>query len=324
MNKSIEDGFFKRNLNIIMFCTLSLSWGFSWFCGRYQINTQINNIQVFPEISGCYRLFLAAIFLAVLYIPIKKPRLIPTTGELKVIAGYAPFSFCMNFIIYYYAIYKMVTGINAIIFSFSIIFNHIIGRFVFKTKKDFDYRFYLSAFIGILGLFLVLLSKISNLKLGYDLVVGILICLAGTLSYSFGSTFYESKAKTIPNNDPIMMFIWCLIAGGFFAIFIGFVHSFIAGVDFRLVANFNVNFVVSLLYLAGPATAVGYLCGMLLIQRIGSVKASYTSLISPVIAIVVTSIFEDYKFTIATLVGIVLISSSKVIMFYKPKATFVK
>ena len=213
----------------------------------------------------------------------------------------------------------MVTFINAIIFSFSIIFNHVLGRIFFKNKNNFDYRFYLSAFIGILGLFLVLLSKISTLKLNYNLIIGILICLAGTLSYSLGSTFYESRSKTIPKTDPIMMFIWCLIAGGFFAIFIGVLHSLIIGEDFVFVANFNTKFILSLLYLAGPATAVGYLCGMLLIQRIGSVKASYTSLVSPTIAILVTSIFEDYKFTIATLIGIVLISFSKVIMFYKPK-----
>ena len=107
-NKTNIMDFFKKHLNVLMFATLSISWGFSWFCGKYQINTDYNPIGILPEISGFYRFLLAAFFLIVIYIPIKKPRIIPTIFELKTIIIYSVFSFCLNFIIFYYAIYNNI------------------------------------------------------------------------------------------------------------------------------------------------------------------------------------------------------------------------
>jgi|GEM_PF-990331 len=311
MQTGSAKSFFARNINVIMFITLSLSWGFSWFCGKYQVN----NI-IYPEIAGMYRFILAALILLAIYVPLKRPRLIPNLSELKIVAVYSVFSFCMNFIIFYYAIFKMVTGFNAIMFSFSIVFSHIIGKFVFKIDKKFDWRFYTSLIIGISGLFLVLLPKFTNLKVSIDLFIGLFLCVLATMSFSFGSTFYESKSAAV-KADPIVVFIWCLIGGAFYALCFGFLHSIFAGQPLVLLANFTPQFVLSLLYLAGPATALGYLCCMLLIKNIGSVKTNYTSLVSPTIAMLVTSVFEDYKFTMATFIGILLISLSKVVMFYR-------
>jgi drug/metabolite transporter (DMT)-like permease len=62
------------------------------------------------------------------------------------------------------------------------------------------------------------------------------------------------------------------------------------------------------------------MCFFALIKRIGTTKATYTTLISPVLAMLASSVFEEYKWTYLTFLGLAMIVGSKLVLNTKPKS----
>jgi drug/metabolite transporter (DMT)-like permease len=73
----------------------------------------------------------------------------------------------------------------------------------------------------------------------------------------------------------------------------------------------SIPFILSYVYLV--ISGLGILFMMMLIQRIGAVNASYINLITPVVAVFVSSIFEDYKLIPSTFIGLLFIIASNYI-----------
>ena len=63
----------------------------------------------------------------------------------------------------------------------------------------------------------------------------------------------------------------------------------------------------SLVYLAVFATVLAFWAYMSLIARIGADRAAYTTLIFPVVALLVSSLFEDYRWTLWSAAGLGLV-----------------
>jgi drug/metabolite transporter (DMT)-like permease len=66
------------------------------------------------------------------------------------------------------------------------------------------------------------------------------------------------------------------------------------------------GYVVSLLYLALFGSAIAFGCYLALIRRIGAAKAAYSTVVVPIIALLLSTLFEGYTWTAAALVGIIL------------------
>ncbi len=299
-------------VNAILFTTLSITWGFTWFCGRWQINNTI-----LPEFAVCYRFLIASLCIfAFLLIKRGLNSFKISKEDFRLAFIYSGFSFSVNFILFYYAALHFVTGFSAVIFSFSIIFSYLIGNWFFDFKRSLGIKLYLSVILGIAGLVFVMFPSLASIHNLNSAIKGAILCFAATLSFSIGAVLYESKAKTL-KPDIVLMFFWCLVIGSCWSFVFGTIHSLVDDKPIVLMPDFNINFIITILYLAIPSSTIGYLCFTALINRIGSVKASYSSLVSPVIAIIVSSFLEGYKIGVYTLIGIIFISCSKFVMFAK-------
>ena len=306
MKKSLTD----NQINAILFTTLSFLWSFTWFFGIFQIHNTL-----LPEIAAFYRFFFASL-LIFSFCLFKGYKLIPSPKELKVLVIYSLFSSSINFILFYYAAFYIVTGLSAVIFSFSIILSTFIGRYCFKTKHSVDIKTILSILVGIVGLFLLFFPQFKFVSSKFNLFIGAVLGGLATLSFSVGSTYFESKKLSLklPVSFCIFSFfgsLWCL--------FFGVIHiAFFKGSG-SFVPNFSYQFVLSFIYMSFISTGIGYLCFFILISRVGSVKASYTTIISPVLAVLTSALFEGYYFTKESFIGLLLIVCSKLLLFYGKK-----
>jgi len=64
--------------------------------------------------------------------------------------------------------------------------------------------------------------------------------------------------------------------------------------------------VLSLLYLAVPGSIVAFIAYLLLLKRVGAQPAAYVGVSTPVIAMLLSTFFEDYRWTPTALAGVAL------------------
>ena len=66
------------------------------------------------------------------------------------------------------------------------------------------------------------------------------------------------------------------------------------------------DYVLSLLYLAVFGSAVAFGCYLALLRLIGAARASYSSVLFPVVALLISTAFEGYRWTMLAAIGILL------------------
>ena len=73
--------------------------------------------------------------------------------------------------------------------------------------------------------------------------------------------------------------------------------------------NFSMraDYILSLAYLAVFGSAVAFGCYLTLVGRIGADRASYATLLFPIIALIISTLFEGYHWTPPALAGVVII-----------------
>ncbi|HYK15992.1 MAG TPA: EamA family transporter, partial [Burkholderiales bacterium] len=66
-------------------------------------------------------------------------------------------------------------------------------------------------------------------------------------------------------------------------------------------------YVLSLLYLSLAGTALAFGLYLALIKRIGASRAAYSSVLFPVVALAVSTLFEGYAWSLPAIVGLVVL-----------------
>jgi drug/metabolite transporter (DMT)-like permease len=76
------------------------------------------------------------------------------------------------------------------------------------------------------------------------------------------------------------------------------------------------SYVISLIYLALVASVIGFGVYLKLVGNIGADKASYVNIFTPTIALLLSTLFENYQWSWIGLVGVALIIIGNIIVLY--------
>ena len=76
------------------------------------------------------------------------------------------------------------------------------------------------------------------------------------------------------------------------------------------------SYVVSLIYLAIVASVIGFGVYLKLVGSIGADKASYVNIFTPTIALLLSTLFENYQWSWIGIIGVLLIIVGNVIVLY--------
>ncbi len=68
-------------------------------------------------------------------------------------------------------------------------------------------------------------------------------------------------------------------------------------------------FVASLLYLVVFSTVIAFAAYLTLLGRIGAARAGYATVMFPVLALLISTAFEGYQWTLFALAGVVLVAA---------------
>ena len=273
----------------ILYAAVVLIWGSTWSAIPYQLG------DVATELSVGYRFGIAAILLF-LYALITRRKLALPADAYPFVILQGLLLFCLNYFLVYYGTAYITTGLVAVVFSSVVVFNALFERLFFRSALET--RVLLAAAIGFTGIAMIFWPEVSAISLQDDTVVGILFALTGTVIASLGNMAAVINTRrslpVVAVNAHSMA--WAAVMSLGIAALLGREFTFPT----------NTGYIVSLAYLSLFGSAVAFGCYLALIRRIGAPRAAYSAVAFPVIALGISTIIEDYEWTIIAAIGIML------------------
>ena len=290
----------------ILFAIPALIWGSTWYVIKFQLG------MVDPLLSVAYR-FLLAGFLLISFCLVtgKKMRFSLHEHFLILLLGLSLFGF--NYWFVYQAETILTSGVVAIIFSLIIVFNIIFNALLLKGKIKKDVI--LAAILGIIGTIFLFKNELNTISLNMKDAFVFILCLGGIVTASLGNILsaYKQKRK-IP-----------VLQANAFGMLYGGIAMFLTVLllDKPIVFESTLDYTLSLLYLAIFGSIVAFSTYLKLLGEIGPDRSVYIAIITPAIAIVISTIFEDYKWDLYAFAGIFLLFSGNflALRFKKQKST---
>jgi drug/metabolite transporter (DMT)-like permease len=282
-----------------------LIWGSTWFAIRFQLGA------VDPSLSLVYRFGLAACLLLV-WCLIRRVTLRFTAKEHLAMAAQGFCLFSVNYLLFYWCTGLITSGLVAIIFSTIIVMNIINGAIFLKKPVQGVVLF--GAVVGLLGITLVFWYEIAasqavSEQASATVLKGLGIGLVATFFASLGNTLsarnQSHKLPVLQTNAFGMAYGALLMA----------VYAVVSGVP--IVFEWTVGYVGSLLYLSIFGSIIAFGAYLTLVGRIGADRAAYATVLFPLVALVISSIYENFQWTPLALTGMALVLIGNVIVVGK-------
>lgn len=289
--------------NLSLYLLTVLIWGSTWIAVEFQIptsaadpNEQIIGSAVAAEVSVFYRYMIAALVIF-LWCRARKLTLKFSLKTHLVFMLLGLLMFCLNYISVYVGQGYITSALMAIIFSMISWMNIFNARIFFGTRSG--PRVIFGAGLGLAGLCLMFWPSIAGLSLSDATLIGALIGIIGAYLASLGNMVSQAAQK---KNLPVMETnVWAMLYGGLFtgAISLGRGQSF--------TMDWSFPYIASLLYLAVFGSVIAFWAYLTLLGRIGANKAGYAIIATPVMAILLSVMFEDLKITATLLIGLIMV-----------------
>jgi drug/metabolite transporter (DMT)-like permease len=214
----------------------------------------------------------------------------------------------MNFNFVYRSELYIPSGIPAVAFALLMVPNAILA-WAFLGRK-ISGRFALGSALGILGVGLLFAQQLSLPGTREETMLGLSLVVAGILSASIANVMQASpKALTFP---PVTGLGWAMLIGaGINAV----VATAVAGPpQFDPAPAYWLGF----LYLGVVASAVAFAIYFDLVRQMGPAEAAWTGVLIPIIAMAISTVVEDFRWTGMAVAGCVLALVGMVIALRQP------
>ena len=289
--------------NLILFISTLLCWSPTWYLIKFQFGV------VDPLISIFYRFFIASIIVFIFLILSKKKMSFNLHQHLSfLLLGVTLFS--LNYIFFYLANTYLISGIVTIAFSTILIMNILGERIYFKIKSSKETLF--AAGFGIVGILIIFGNELLNFKLEDKTHIGIILSFIATFWASTGNLVHQKNSK-----DEIP-FIQSIAYGMLYGSLFTLIVAKFRGAE--IIFDNSISYILSFLYLSIIGSVVAFYLYLKLLENIGSARAGYIGVIMPIIALIISTIFEGLQWTNNLIIGLpVLIFGCVLILNQKSK-----
>ena len=277
--------------NALLYLFTVLIWGSTWLAIEFQLGA------VAVEVSLFLRFAIAALLMWAFVLIKKLPMRFCALDHIFFML-LALCNFGANYLILYWAQNYLSSAMSSIAFSTLLLMNIVNTRLFFN--KPIAKRIYFGALLGIVGIVILFWPAIATLDLSNNLLFGLLLCLAGTLVASIGNmvSVRNSRAQVgvLQGNAWGMMYSAAGLA----------IAVLLSGASFDF-STTTASYWVSLLYLSTFGTVIAFACYFVLLRNIGPEKASYVIVLFPLVAVVLSTLFEGFQWQLNTVYGFLFV-----------------
>ena len=289
-------------LNAFLYLAASLIWGSTWLGIKLQL------AQVPPVLSVAYRFFLAAAILFA-YCLARRKRLAFSWKDHRFMAAQGFTLFGLSYCMSYLATGYLTSGLVAVVFSTIQMWN--IFNLRLFLGQAVAWRAFWGGALGLTGIGIVFWRDLLGLSTGPGLL-GLATALAGAYLASLGNVVGSRNAKAgipVTQANAYGMGYGALLTA---------VLYFGSGGHFAM--DWSFGYLGPMLYLTVFGSILAFGCYMLLIGRVGAEYAAYVTLMMPVIALVLSTLFEGYRWSLPAAVGVCIVLAGNLIIL-SPRTT---
>ncbi|MGC4250686.1 MAG: DMT family transporter [Sphingobium sp.] len=275
---------------ILPFILVTLIWSSTWIVIRDQLSA------VPPSWSVCYRFLVAGIGMALFAMARRVPLRLPPEGiAFAALLGLAQFVLNFNFV--YRAEHYLTSGVVATVYAMLLIPNSILAWIAFR--QPVSRAFMAGSAIAIAGIALLLVKEYRAAAIAPDAVLlGVALSIAGLFSASAANIMQGMQiARRLPM---VAVLAWAMLIGSAMDAAFAWIT---AGPP---VMEWRVSYVTGILWLGIAGSVVTFPLYFQLIQRIGAARAAYSGVLIPVIAMLISTAVEGYRWTALSVAGAAL------------------
>ena len=268
------------------FLLVSLVWGSTWLVIKDQVAA------VPPGWSITWR-FLVASIAMVIMARVRGDSLRLPPGGQKLAALVGLMQFCVNYQFVYPTGRYVTSGVVAVLYALLMVPNALLSALFLGTRMSS--RFLAGSAVALFGIGLLLLHEMHLAPPGSSVPLGVALAAGGILAASVANVAQAASAARISGAVPFMA--WSMIWGtGLDAVWA------LATVG-PPVFDPHPRYVGGVVYLAIFGSALTFPLYFRLIRDMGAGKAAYTGVATPVVAMLLSTLFEGYRWSLLAATG---------------------
>ncbi|MEO5867987.1 MAG: EamA family transporter [Sphingomonas sp.] len=275
---------------LVPFGIVTLIWGSTWLVIRDQVSS------VPPSWSVCYRFVVAGIGMAILAL-VRRQRLALDARGWGFALAIALAQFCLNFNFVYRAEEHITSGIVAVVFALLLVPNAGFARLFLGQRMGA--QLLVGSAVAMGGVALLFLHEAQLSTRGpMQVLLGIALTLAAVFSASTANVLQATQtAKRYPMISTLAaaMLLGAAIDAGVALVLSG-----------PPVIEWRPAYIGGVLYLGLLGSTLTFPLYFGIVRVIGPAKAAYSSVIVPVIAMLLSTLFEGYHWSPLAVSGAVL------------------
>lgn len=282
-------------LNAALFIATVLIWGSTWIAIAFQIGPAPVTVSIF------YRFALAAVIMLAALAALGRLK---RPAVWRYVGLQALCLFCFNFICFCNATAWIPSGLVAVVFSLASIMNAFAARVIFKDALTM--RTLTAGAIGVVGVLLLFLDDLA-VALDHATLRGLGWATLRTMFFSMGNM--ASRLNSRHGVTPVTANAWGMGIGA------GVLLGIVAATGQPLEAPDGARYWAALVYLAVFGSIIAFTAYLMLVARIGSAKAAYATVLFPVVALSISTVFEGYEWSLTAAIGVALTLAGNIVMF---------
>lgn len=278
---------------ILPFILTGTIWGSTWFV----ITGQIDGVPAAWSVFYRFALATPALFCVAV---LMKRRLRLTAPEQRLAVLVGLFQFSGNFLFVYHAELYVTSGIVAMMFALLMVPNALFARLFLGEKVQGG--FIVGSAVAILGVsFLLVHEWQANPDAGVvggNVLLGIALAMLGILAASVANVIQANPTgRAVPM---VSLLAWAMLYGTVFDLFYAFVTA--GPPPFPA----KPTYWAGIAYLALIGSVVTFPLHYNLVREIGAGRTAYNSILTIAVAMALSTLFEDYRWTGLTMLGMAL------------------
>jgi len=271
------------------FALVALIWGSTWLVIKDQIGS------VPASWSVTWRFTVAAAGVLMLALARRESLRLDRRGHrLAMLLGLL--QFVCNFQFVYRAEQHITSGIVAVLFALLLVPNALFARIF--LGQPLTRGFLAGSAIAIAGIALLLLHEVRTAPVGDEALLGVLFAFCGILSASSANVLQASEAA---RTRPMLAVLFWAMAWG-----VAIDATFAWTVYGPPRIDMRPGYLLGIAYLGVMGSVVTFPLYFQLVRELGPGRAAYNGVLVPVVAMLLSTLFEGYRWSALAVAGAVL------------------
>jgi len=290
----------RRAMNLCLYLSVVLIWGTTWIAIYAQQAASSGSVGA----AVFWRFIVASLVMLAALKAIKRLRSLTARDHLFcLLQGCCVFG--LNFLCFYYAAAWINSGLESVIFSMAVLYNALNGWLFFRQRPSV--RLLPAAMLGIGGIVALFWHDLHGSEASAPLLWGVGLSALGTLGFSLGNMIslrhQRLQRDVLTTNSYAMLYGALMMA----------LLTLLQGESLQPV--WNRQWMGAVAYLAIFGSVVGFGAYFTLVGRIGASQAAYSTLLFPLVALTLSTIYEGYQWQLEGFVGLAMILAGNLVMF---------